>query len=130
MNQKKAFSVEFDFHASPQLLFQYLSTPSGLSEWFADNVNSRGEDFTFIWDDGEEYAKLLSKKSNQKVRYQWQNDEPDQDEYYFEFVIEVDAITKDVSLIINDFAREEEIEESKMFWENSINSLKQVLGSA
>ena len=130
MNQKKAFSVEFDFHASPQLLFQYLSTPSGLSEWFADNVNSRGENFTFIWDDGEEYAKLLSKKSNQKVRYQWQNDEPDQDEYYFEFVIEVDAITKDVSLIINDFAREEEIDESKMFWENSINSLKQVLGSA
>lgn len=130
MNQKKAFSVEFDFHASPQLLFQYLSTPSGLSEWFADNVNSRGEDFTFIWDDGEEYAKLLSKKSNQKVRYQWQNDEPDQEEYYFEFVIEVDAITKDVSLIINDFAREDEIEESKMFWENSINSLKQVLGSA
>ena len=130
MNQKKAFSVEFDFHASPQLLFQYLSTPSGLSEWFADNVNSRGEDFTFIWDDGEEYAKLLSKKSNQKVRYQWQNDEPDQEEYYFEFVIEVDAITKDVSLIINDFAREEEIDESKMFWENSINSLKQVLGSA
>ena len=88
------------------------------------------KDFTFIWDDGEEYAKLLSKKANQKVRYQWQNDEPDQDEYYFEFVIEVDAITKDVSLIINDFAREEEIEESKMFWENSINSLKQVLGSA
>lgn len=130
MNQKKAFSVEFDFHASPQLLFQYLSTPSGLSEWFADNVNSRGEDFTFIWDDGEEYAKLLSKKANQKVRYQWQNDELDQEEYYFEFVIEVDAITKDVSLIINDFAEEEEIEESKMFWENSISSLKQVLGSA
>ena len=48
MNQKKAFSVEFDFHASPQLLFQYLSTPSGLSEWFADNVNSRGENFTFF----------------------------------------------------------------------------------
>ena len=128
MNQKKAFSVEFDFHASPHYFI--LSTPSGLSEWFADNVNSRGENFTFIWDDGEEYAKLLSKKANQKVRYQWQNDEPDQEEYYFEFVIEVDAITKDVSLIINDFAREEEIEESKMFWENSINSLKQVLGSA
>ena len=130
MNQKKAFSVEFDFHASPQLLFQYLSTPSGLSEWFADNVNSRGEDFTFIWDDGEEYAKLLSKKSNQKVRYQWQNDEPDQDEYYFEFVIEVDAITKDVSLIINDFAREEEIDESKMFWEKLDQFAQTSLGSA
>ena len=130
MNHSQPFSIEFDFHASPQLLFQYLSTPSGLSEWFADNVNSRGEDFTFIWDDGEEYAKLLSKKINQKVRFQWLNDEPDQEEYYFEFVIQVDAITKDVSLIINDFAEEEEIEESKMFWDNSITALKQVLGSA
>lgn len=130
MSQKKSFTVEFDFHASPQLLYQYLSTPSGLSEWFADNVNSRGEDFTFIWDDGEEYAKLLSKKPNQKVRFQWQNDEPDQEDYFFEFVIQVDAITKDVSLIINDFAEEDELDESKMFWGNSIGTLKQVLGSA
>ncbi|MGC6422346.1 MAG: START-like domain-containing protein [Flavobacteriaceae bacterium] len=129
MEQKTLFSVEFDFHASPQLLFQYLSTPSGLSEWFADNVNSRGEQFTFIWDDGEEYAKLLSKKTNQKVRFQWLTDEADEDQYYFEFVIQVDDITKDVSLIINDFADEDEMEESKMFWENSITALKQVLGS-
>ena len=48
MTNKKLFSLEFNFHCSPQLLFQYLSTPSGLSEWFADDVNSRGEDFTFI----------------------------------------------------------------------------------
>ena len=64
-----------------------------------------------------------------KVRFQWLNDEPDQEEYFFEFVIQVDSITKDVSLIINDFAEEEEIEESKMFWDNSITALKQVLGS-
>ena len=62
MSKKKIFSLEFNFHCSPQLLFQYLSTPSGLSEWFADDVNSRGEDFTFIWEDSEEYAKLLTKK--------------------------------------------------------------------
>ena len=48
MSSKTFFSIEFDFHASPQLLYQYLSTPSGLSEWFADNVNSRGENFEFI----------------------------------------------------------------------------------
>ena len=65
MTNKKLFSIEFNFHCSPQLLFQYLSTPSGLSEWFADDVNSRGEDFTFIWEDSEEYAKLLTKKNNE-----------------------------------------------------------------
>ena len=69
MSIKKSFSIEYDFHASPQLLFQYLSTPSGLSEWFADNVNSRGESFTFIWDDSEEEALLLQKKNNEKVSF-------------------------------------------------------------
>ena len=130
MAEKTPFSIEFDIQSSPQLLFPYLSTPSGLSEWFADNVNSRGEMFTFIWDDSEEYAKLLSKKNNEKVKFQWQTDDEDQEDYYFEFYIQVDEITKDVSLIVSDFAEDDEIEEAKMLWQNSIADLKQVLGSA
>jgi hypothetical protein len=110
-------------------LFQYLSTPSGLSEWFSDNVNSRGEDYTFIWGDAEEYAKLIQKKNNEKVRFRWMNDEEDQDDCYFEFKIVVDEITKDVSLNITDFADEDELEEAKMLWNNLVSSLKQVLGS-
>jgi len=127
MSAKKSFSIEYDFHASPQLLFQYLSTPSGLSEWFADNVNSRGERFTFIWDDSEENALLLQKKNYDKVRFQWENDEGA--DYYFEFKIQVDEITKDVSLIITDFSEEDELEESKMLWDNLVSDLKQVLGA-
>lgn len=130
MAEKTPFSIEFDIQSSPQLLFPYLSTPSGLSEWFADNVNSRGEMFTFIWDDSEEYAKLLSKKNNEKVKFQWQTDDEGQDDYHFEFYIQVDEITKDVSLIVSDFAEDDEIEEAKMLWQNSIADLKQVLGSA
>ena len=130
MSDKKSYSVEYDFHSSPQLLFQYLSTPSGLSEWFADNVNSRGELFIFIWDDSEEQAKLIQKKNNDRVRFQWQNDEEDFDQYYFEFKIQVDEITKDVSLIITDFADQDEIEESKMLWDNLVSDLKQVLGAS
>ena len=130
MTTKTLFTIEFDFQSSPQLLFQYLSTPSGLSEWFADNVNSRGEDFTFIWDDTEEYAKLIQKKNNEKVRFRWMNDEEDQDDYHFEFKIVVDEITKDVSLIITDFAEDDEIEESKMLWDNLVSDLKQVLGAS
>jgi uncharacterized protein YndB with AHSA1/START domain len=130
MSDKKSYSIEYDFHSSPQLLFQYLSTPSGLAEWFADNVNSRGELFIFIWDDSEEQAKLIQKKNNDRVRFQWQNDEEDFDQYYFEFKIQVDEITKDVSLIITDFAEEDEIEESKMLWDNLVSDLKQVLGAS
>ncbi len=129
MDDKVKFDIEFPIQASPQLLYQYISTPSGLSEWFSDNVNSRGELFTFIWDDSEEQAKLLSKKSGERIKFRWLNDEDDQISY-FEIRIQVDEITKDVSLMITDFAEEDELEEAKMLWENQISDLKQVLGSA
>ncbi len=127
MSDKVKFELEFVIHASPQMLYNYISTPSGLSEWFADNVNSRGEKFTFIWDDSEEYATLLSKKANEKARFQWEEDQDD--DYYFEIRIQVDEITKDVSLIITDFTEEDELEENKMLWENTISNLKHILGS-
>jgi len=128
MSAKTKFEMEFVFQASPQLLYQYISTASGLSEWYADNVNSRSEKFTFIWDENEEEAILLKKKSDQYVRFQWSH--ADSPEEYFELCIVVDEITKDVSLFVTDFAEEDEVEESKMLWENQIDDLKHVLGSA
>ncbi|WP_406685699.1 START-like domain-containing protein [Seonamhaeicola sp. MEBiC1930] len=129
MDDKVRFDIEFPIHASPQLLFQYISTPSGLSEWFSDNVNSRGELFTFIWDDSEEQAKLLSKKSGERVKFRWIADEEEALTCYFEIRIQVDEITKDVSLMVTDFADEDEVDEAKMLWENQISDLKHVLGS-
>ena len=123
--------MEFPIQASPSLLYQYLSTPSGLSEWYADNVNSRGEIFTFIWEGSEEQAKLLSKKSDERIKMRWLEDEEEGNSYFFELRIQVDEITKDVSLMITDFAEdEEEVNEGKMLWENMISDLKHVLGSA
>ena len=130
MSKKVPFSIEYDIHSSPQLLFQYLSTPSGLSEWFADNVNSRGEIFTFIWDGSEEIAKLIQIKTNEKVKFQWQTGEEDDKKYFFEFFLQVDEITKDLSLIVSDFSDEDELDESKMLWNNLIQDLKHVLGSS
>ena len=101
-----------------------------MSEWFADNVNSRGETFLFIWDDTEEKAKLIQNKSNERIRFQWDNGEEEDADYYFEFKIEVDEITKDVSLVVSDFADEDELDESKLLWNSLISDLKQVLGSA
>ena len=130
MSAKIKFELEFPIHASPHMLYQYFGTASGLSEWFADNVNSRGEVFTFIWNDAEEKARLLSKKTGQRIKFRWLEDEEDEVNYFFELKIQVDDITKDVSLIITDFIDEDEMEEAKMLWENQISDLKQVLGSA
>ena len=126
MTDKVKFQIEFVIQSSPQMLYQYLATPSGLSEWFADNVNSRGEKFTFIWDGAEEDAKLLKRKTDEFVRFAWEENE---DDSYFEMKIIVDEITKDVSLFITDFAEEDEVEESKMLWGNQVSDLKQVIGS-
>ncbi|MFC5194821.1 MULTISPECIES: START-like domain-containing protein [Bizionia] len=128
MNEKVKFEMEFPIQASPQLLYQYISTPSGLSEWFAENVNSRGELFKFIWDGSEEQASLVSKKSGERIKFRWAADEGEP--YFFEIRIQVDEITKDVSIMIVDFAEEDEVDEAKMLWENQISDLKQVLGSA
>ncbi len=131
MNDKEKYEMEFVIHASPTLLYQYISTPSGLSEWFADNVNSRGELFTFIWDGSEETAKLLSKKNGERIKFRWLIDDEEGASCYFEIRIQVDEITKDVSLMITDFADDDdEVEEGRMLWANQISSLKQVLGSA
>ena len=128
MEDKIKYEMEFPIQASPSLLYQYISTPSGLSEWYADNVNSRGELFTFIWEGSEEKAKLVSKKSDERVKFKWLDDEDTP--YFFEIRIQVDEITKDVSIMITDFAEDEdEIEEGKMLWENMISNLKLVLGS-
>ena len=105
--------MEFPIQASPQLLYQYISTPSGLSEWFAENVNSRGELFKFIWDGSEEQAHLISKKSGERIKFRWASDEDEP--YYFEIRIQVDEITKDVSIMIVDFAEEDEVDEAKCF---------------
>lgn len=129
MDEKVKYELEFPITSSPQLLYQYISTPSGLSEWFADNVNSRGEFFTFIWDDMEEKARLSSKKTGEKVKFRWIDDENKDGEYYFEMRILVDEITKDVSLLVVDFAEEEDVRESKQLWENQVSDLKHVLGS-
>ena len=128
MSDKIKFELEYPIQASSQLLFQYISTPSGLSEWFADNVNSRGEFFTFIWDDSEEQAKLLTKKNGERIKFKWVDDEDDQS--YFEIRIQVDGITKDVSLMVTDFSENDEVEETKMLWDNQISDLKKVLGSS
>jgi len=128
MSNRIQFEMEFPIKVSQKLLFQYISTPSGLSEWFSDNVNSRGEIFIFIWDDSEESAKLIRKTNNEKIQFQWLDDEDT--DYYFELRIQFDEITKDVSLIVTDFAEDDdEVEESKLLWTNQIGDLKKVLGS-
>lgn len=113
-------------NTSPKVLFNRLSTPGGLSEWFADDVNLKKGLFTFIWEGTEQVAEVVSKKDNKHVRFKWIDDEDE--EPYFEFKIHKDELTGDLALIITDFAEEDEKEDAIDLWDRQISELKHLIG--
>lgn len=129
MADKEKFEMEFLLRTSTKVLDNMISTPSGLSEWFADDVNIKDDVYSFIWDGSEEEARLLSKKTGSKVKWQWIEDEEDDLDTFFELLYEVDPMTKSVVLTITDFAEADEVEEAQLLWEQQIGNLKRVLGA-
>jgi uncharacterized protein YndB with AHSA1/START domain len=123
---KNKVEFEYTINSSPKILYNMLSTPGGLSEWFADDVNLKGEQYSFIWNGTEEIAELQGKKENKYVRFKWIEDEDDK--AFFEFRINIDELTGDVALVITDFIDEGEEEETQELWESQITELKHVLG--
>lgn len=129
MATKEKFELEFLLKTSPKVLNTMLTTPSGLAEWFAEDVNVKDDIFTFIWDGAEEKARLLTYRPNLKAKWIWLEDEEDGEDTYFEFHFEVDPMTKVVILKVYDFAETAEIEETTALWEQQINELKRVIGA-
>ena len=121
------YELEYPINSSINILFDRLSTLSGLSEWFADDVNvDRAEIYTFSWEGSEQQATLISKKKNDHVRFKWL----EADEEYFEFLIQVDELTNDISLIVTDFADDEDDKEDAVqLWDLQIDNLKKIIGS-
>jgi len=127
---KVKYEIELIVNTSPKILYNFLLTPSGLSEWFSDDVNIRNNVYTFFWDGDESKAELLSSKKDSFVRFQWVN-EDDPDEFkdtYFEFKIQVDSMTRETALIVTDYADEDELDSAQQLWESQISELKHILG--
>lgn len=121
------FEIEFVVHASADMLYEFISTASGLSEWFCDDVNIRNGIYTFIWEEQMQQARLLKTIDLQLVRFQWVDKT---DGSYFEFRIQRDDLTNDISLLITDFAENaSERESAKLLWHSQIEKLMHVIGS-
>jgi len=124
---RSKYELEYNLNCSPKVLFSRLSTPEGLSEWFADNVNVDGDIFTFFWNKAESKARLVAVKENKLVRFEWlDSDEPSTD--YFEFRINIEELSGSLALIITDFAEPEEKDDSIFLWDSQITDLKRTLG--
>jgi uncharacterized protein YndB with AHSA1/START domain len=128
MSKKKVmYSVEFPIRCSPAILYEFLSTPVGLQEWFADKVDQRDHKFYFTWNGSTEIAEVLEHVENEFIRYRWETYPKDE---FFEFSIEQSPITSETILRITDFADKSDIKDQEQLWHSQVSDLKHRIGAA
>ncbi|HEX3008215.1 MAG TPA: START-like domain-containing protein [Bacteroidales bacterium] len=123
---KNKLILEYPMNCSPLVLYPRLSTPGGLSEWFADDVNVEGKYFSFIWDGDPQRAEVVQKRENTFIRFRWEDDQPNTS--FFEFRIVTDELTNENALMITDFVEESEKKEVVDLWNSQVAILKRCIG--
>jgi uncharacterized protein YndB with AHSA1/START domain len=124
---KGKYQMEFIIRCPVTLLYDFISTPSGLQEWFADDVNLKNDVYSFNWDGQVQQAKLLNAKIDNYLRFRW-IDKPEGT--YVEFRLLQDELTGEVSLVVTDFGdSEDDIITNRRLWESQIQRLIKVMGA-
>ena len=127
MSKKVQYTVEYPVRCSPAILYEFLSTSSGLQEWFADKVEDEGDVFSFSWSGGAaEEAKVLETEENRFIKFHWL---VSPEEEFFQFSIEKSEVTNQTILVISDFAEKKEIKDQSQLWETQVKDLFHRLGS-
>lgn len=128
---KKLFSTDFEIHASIKMLYPYIQTASGLSEWFADNVKISPEKvFTFVWDNEEHKAMMTAHRTNHFAKFEYlpETKEDEKDPSYFELRLEINELTQTTFLKVIDYSDFDDLDELQDLWEGLIENLKKVVG--
>lgn len=126
---KTRFQMEFYLNTSQPMLFEKISTPSGFSEWFCDDVNVADNMYSFKWGEEEEIAECLSQRPGEYIRFRWVEDIHEDPAAFFEFRIRIDGMTNETCLIVTDHAWPGDIEEEKALWDSQVQGLARVLGA-
>ena len=128
---KKLFTDDFEIHASIKMLYPYIQTASGLSEWFADDVNISPEKiFTFVWDNEEHKAIMSAHRTNHFARFEYlpESKEDEKDPSYFELRLEINELTQTTFIKVVDYSEMDDVDELHDLWEGLIENLKKVVG--
>jgi hypothetical protein len=126
MNKEK-FQVEYVFRSiSFAVLWNSISTPVGLADWFADKVEADGRLFTFTWGDHSQQAELILVHNGSLIRFHWLDD--GDEKVYFELKISIDELTSGVGLVITDFAEPDDKKDAILLWNKQIEDLKRSSG--
>ena len=123
---KQLYTLEFPVRCSPVILYDFLASPAGLQEWFADRVDDRDNIFSFTWNGTIEKAEVLEKEQDKFIRFHWLHAPKEE---FFEFKIEKSEVTNQTILVIKDFAEKKEIKDQSMVWNYQVKELFHRLGS-
>ncbi len=129
---KQKFVGEYPINASRKMLFPYLSTATGLCQWFADDVNINNIDKTliFIVDGEERIAVIDSINKNRYVKFRFLMDgEKPKENDTLEFRLEVNDLTKEVFVRVEEYTESDDLEESYQIWDNLLAQLKEIIGA-
>ena len=128
---KLKYTNEYELRASPKMLFPYLSSASGLTQWFAKKVNNLpNQQFVFEWDNETHTATQSSLRINKSIKFEFLNTSPDNhDNNYVEFKIEVSDLTGSTFLRITDYSANEDTEDLEDLWDGLMDKLKETVGS-
>ena len=123
---KQLYTLEYSVRCSPSILFEFLSTPAGLQEWFADKVDERDQVFSFTWSGSTDRAQVLESELDKSIKFHWLHAPKSE---YFEFRIEKAEVSNQTVLQIRDFAEKKDIADQKRLWDFQVNDLKHRLGN-
>jgi len=123
---KQLYTLEFPVRCSPAILYEFLSTASGLQEWFADKVDEKDGIFSFSWNGSAEKAEILESEPEKFVRFHWLTAPKTE---YFELAIEKSEVTNQTILVIKDFAEKKEIKDQSMLWDYQVKDLFHRVGN-
>jgi uncharacterized protein YndB with AHSA1/START domain len=126
MAQKQLYTIEFLVRCSPVILYEFLATPAGLQEWFADKVDERDNIFSFVWNGVTDKAEVVESEQDKFIRFHWLHLPKEE---YFEFRIEKSEVTNQTILVVRDFAEKKDIKDQSRLWDSQVKELFHRLGN-
>ena len=125
---RKKIHLEYLLNAtSKNILWEAISTPSGLEGWFADKVLSDDRRVIFCWGKSERReAVIVWVRAFSFIRFHWLDAEIERE--YFELKMTNNELTNDFVLEITDFAEEDEVDDTCELWESEVETLRRKCG--
>ena len=126
--ERQKIHLQYSLNAtSKTLLWNAISTPSGLEDWFADRVQSDNKTVTFYWGKTESRsASIIAMRVYSFIRFRWLDG--DNDREYFEIRMTNSELTNDFVLEIIDFASSDEEADVCGLWESQVETLRRTCG--